>query len=361
MCRAFRVFIPLLIGLFLLGCRYTTPTLTATGPLPSPILPTSTATAPLVPTPTPLPTTAQALPTASPTLEPTATQLPTPEILGTLPGQTRRRIDRTWNILFLGSDRRKPTATYWHTDAIMLIMIDKETYEVAVVSIPRDLYLKIPGYKEERINVVDAVGERTRPNGGPALMRRIFWEYFRVRVDNYLRLDIPGLLRIFEVLGPVEVDIACEQTLYYEGKTYHFLPGPQRLTPEELYIYMTKRAGKDDIDRIRRQQRGLLALRKRVKELDLLPKLPALYRELSQNVQTDLSLLDLIWLGNLALNISTDKVYGFALDYTYLQPYTTPDGNNVLIVRNWNTVREAIANVFNEGKPIAEFTQERCR
>ena len=242
----------------------------------------------------------------------------------------------------------------------MLIMIDKDTGEVAIVSIPRDLYLKIPGYMEERINIADNVGERgksSRAKSGPDLMRLIFREYFGVRVDNYIRLDIPGLLKIFEILEPVEVDIACEQTLYYLGKTYHFQPGRQSLNAEELFIYMTKRGGKDDMDRIRRQQRGLLALRRRAKELNLLPKLPALYRALSESVQTDLGLLDLLWLARFAMDLPMDHVYGFALNYRYLQPYTTEKGEKVLLPRDWEAIRTAIETVFDQKNPVFQATE----
>lgn len=233
----------------------------------------------------------------------------------------------------------------------MLIMIDKETGEVAIVSIPRDLYIEIPGYKEERINAVDYIGERGPLKSGPELLRRIFRKYFNVRIDNYIRLDLPGLQQIFEVLGPVEMCFPQEEVLRYQGKTYRFGPGVQQVDPEALYIYMTKRAGKDDIDRIRRQHRALLALRKRARDLNLLPKVPALYRALSQHVQTDLSLLELLWLARFAMDLPMSKVHSFSLDYKYVQPYTTRDGQRVLLVRDWNAVRKALERVFEAPPP----------
>ena len=356
----------LLLVVFLAACvrgRATPVPQETPSSLPSPTPTRETLPSPTPGTPeatrTPLAPAALTQTAAVPTPTPTETPIPTPAILAT-PRMGGRRIDRTWNILFLGSDRTSTDQRHWRTDAIMLIMIDKDTGEVAIVSIPRDLYLKIPGYMEERINVADNVGERgksTKAKSGPDLMRLIFREYFGVRVDNYIRLDIPGLLRIFEILEPVEVDIACEQTLYYLGKTYYFQPGRQSLNAEELFIYMTKRGGKDDMDRIRRQQRGLLALRRRAKELNLLPKLPALYRALSESVQTDLGLLDLLWLGRFAMDLPLDRVYGFALNYKYLQPYTTESGEKVLIPRNWEAIRQAIETVFDQTEPVFKVTE----
>ncbi len=90
-----------------------------------------------------------------------------PELLQDVETRVARRLDKTENILVLGQDQR-PGWESWRTDSIMVLAIDHERGQVGIISIPRDLYVDIPTYGSERINITDYVGEKTGyPGGGP--------------------------------------------------------------------------------------------------------------------------------------------------------------------------------------------------
>ncbi len=276
----------------------------------------------------------------------------------TAPTRTRR-IDTTHNILLLGADRRRSVHKIWRTDTIMLIMVDKEQQEVAVISIPRDTYITIPGYGKQRINVVDYFGEGgvvKVKGGGPALLTRVFWQNFGVRVDNYVRIDLEGFAKVIDVLGGVDVEITCPHTVQWGKTTYHFKKGIQHLTGTELMVYVRARRGSSDIDRARRQQRAILAMRDRARELNLLPRLPALYKTLHNSVQTDLSLLEMLDLARLAMDIPPERVHGRVISYPLVRGTVTSRGESVLMPD-----LPAIRNVFEtafEQPPLLEATAQ---
>ncbi len=241
----------------------------------------------------------------------------------------------------------------------MLVMVDRAKQEVAVVSIPRDTYITIPTYGKQRINVVDYFGEAgvvKIKGGGPALLKKVFWENFRVRVDHYVRLDLPGFAKVIDVLGGVDIEITCPHTVRWGDKTIHFKRGVQHLSGEELMAYVRTRKESNDIDRARRQQRAILAMRNRARELNLLPRIPALYTALRGSVQTDLSLIDLIDLARLAMDIPAERVHGRVISYPLVRGTVTSRGESVL-VPDLPAIRRLMEEAF-EQPPLLEATEQ---
>lgn len=339
----------LIVLILLTGCSVKAPPPSSL-PTPPTLLPT--------PTSTPLPRLVFATrpPTQTPTLVPSAT---TPTPTQSRASTTPRRIDRTLNILLLGADRRSSKAKIWRTDTIMLVLVDRQRREVAVISVPRDTYVTIPGYGKQRINVVDYFGEAgvvKIKGGGPALLKKVFWTNFRVRVDHYVRIDLPGFAKVVDVLGGVDVDITCPHTVTWGDKTIHFKRGIQHLSGEELMVYVRARKGNSDIDRARRQQRAILAMRDRARELNLLPRIPALYATLRDSVQTDLSLMTVLDLGRLAMDIPTEQVHGRVISYPLVRGTITGRGESVLIP-DLPAIRRLIEEAF-EQPPLLKATEQ---
>ncbi len=342
--RRHRGWVITLVGLILIvigGCTTTAPTPMST-PIPS-----------HTPTPTPPHLVFAYTPISSSPLRPTATPSPIPT--ATAP----RRIDRTLNILLLGADRRNSKHKIWRTDTIMLVMVDREAQEVAIVSIPRDTYVYIPDYGKQRINVVDFFGESgivKIKGGGPALLRKVFWDNFRVRIDHYVRIDLPGMAKIVDILGGVDVEITCPHTVHWGNQVYHFKKGRQHLSGPELLVYMRARKESNDIDRARRQQRAIMAMRDRARELNLIARLPAILVTLHDSLQTDLSLPDILWLARMAMDIPPERVHGKVIGYPLVRGMVTAHGESVL-VPDLPAIRRVIENAF-EAPSLLEATKE---
>ncbi len=113
------------------------------------------------------------------------------------------------NIVVLGSDKR-PHWTEWHTDAIHIVSIQRNRAVVSVISIPRDLYVYIPGDGMNRINMADYHGEATGyPGGGWANLRDTLLYNLGIQADYYVRTDFDGLIGIVDALGGIDVPVHC--------------------------------------------------------------------------------------------------------------------------------------------------------
>jgi LCP family protein required for cell wall assembly len=294
-------------------------------PAPEPlIIPQATAepgeATPLPETP-PVVTTAASLPTLSPTPLPVA------------------RDDL--NVLLLGTDYRLRDPggkRAWRTDTLIVVGLRPRSGVVAMLSIPRDLWVTIPGYGEERINVADCLGERRGgPGGGPALVGATLQENLGIPIHAYARINFQGLERVIDTVGGITItsdrafstwmdDWTGEHMVHIEVVT-----GTQRMDGLTALGYARDRSDTSDLDRTRRQQEILLALRDAVLRPEILPRLPALLRALPDAVDTDLSLGQVLSLVGLALRLGPESYRGKVFDHTMLTDWVTPEGAMVLL------------------------------
>src|SRR5512136_129487 len=150
---------------------------------------TPTPFMPVLPTETPIPTaTATPGPTAAPVpinpwgsypgpIEPSAIEIPPP--MPDIP------LDKgTVNIVLLGSDIR-PNDGGWRTDTILIVSLDPSAGRVRLISVPRDLYVYIPGWRVDRINVADV-------HGGFEMLAQTIRYNFGISVDHMMRMDFSG-------------------------------------------------------------------------------------------------------------------------------------------------------------------------
>jgi LCP family protein required for cell wall assembly len=299
------------------------------------VLPSPTSTDEITPTPAPmepgpLPT-AISIDTPDPNLlPPQPTAVPTPVPLVEQPGEAI-------NILLMGTDT---TGGSWRTDTLILVSVDPNLPSVSLLSIPRDLYVYIPGWQMGRINTADAHGERVGyPGGGPGLVKATIEYNLGVRVHYFARADFQGFVRILDVLGGVDVVVDCElHDTFPDPDTARgtsdidLLPGVHHLDGKQALWYARSRWDTSDFDRGRRQQRVLRGALAQIKQLGLLTKLPELWEDLTQTVQTDLSLDTALWLAEVAGRLDTAlAVKSRFIDQTVVRSWRTPDGAAVLL------------------------------
>lgn len=307
--------------------------------------------------------TAQALPSvaaAPPTnaLAPNGTPAPT-VITTSVPGTSRvplptpPGLDKTDNILVLGTDVR-PGPWKLNTDSIMAVAIDHETKQVGIVSIPRDLYINIPGWGEDRINAAVFVGDQIKyPGGGPALARKMVEETVGIPTQHYVLIRMEGLVRLVDALGGITVTLECplyEQTPAAKDQTklvnWSLPAGPNFLNGTEAKKFATYRYISTDFGRIRRQQQLIWAIRNRALQLDVIPRIPELWAALSDTFKTDLGLLDIIRLARVGMEMAPQDVHGTVLDQEVMQNWTTPAGGSVLVVKDRAALEKKLGGLF---------------
>jgi len=226
-----------------------------------------------------------------------------------------------------------------HSDTMMLLSIDPVTKAASMLSLPRDLWVNIPGFGYGRINEAYFDGEANKlPGGGSELARQTVEQFIGVPVQYYAVIEFNAFIRIIDELDGVQVkpdqQVKIErleggyQEYLEAGKTY-------TLDGEMALAYIRERHTEGgDIDRARRQQEVILSVRNRILKFDQLPELiakaPALYQELSSGIYTNLSLQEAIQLGMLALELDATQIKRGIIDYEMVIPTKSPDGEAVL-------------------------------
>ncbi len=329
-------------------------------------------------------------PSATPTIEPTAVVITEAAMTATQSGIVIASTPRitiptlaptvdplaayTWddprrvNILLLGIDQREGIADegYYLTDTIIIASIDPVRKTVGLLSIPRDLWVSIPGFQYGRINTANQLGDSSAyPGGGPALLARTITENIGVNIDNYVLINFNVFLTIVDLVAPNGVEVCPTEAIddpdYPDAGfgtiSIHFDPGCQRLDAERLLQYARTRATEgSDFDRARRQQEVILAIREEVLSagglINFVTRVPELWTALSNNYRTDLTLEEVLALANLAQDIDTADIHTGQIDNLYVNLSTAPDGSQVLVPR-YSAIRTLLQQVFEPQQELS--------
>jgi len=320
-------------------------------------LPTDTATSTL---------TATKAATVAPTEPPATVQLPvgTPNALPTplLPDNADPNqvavtaiptkvplVDRNGNdlvnIMLLGVDSELTGDNVDRTDTMIVVSINRTTNTVSMLSFPRDLFVYIPGWTMQRLNLAFTHGEQVGwTGGGFGLLRQTIFYNFGINIHYYVEVKLSGFKQIIDTLGGVNLTVDCAiqdreligaepptQAKGPDDKGYYVLPiGAYTLNGDGALWYARSRHSSSDFDRGRRQQQLLRAILRAARNSGQITKLPELWSQLTQVVQTDLTFEDMVGLLPYALNVDPDRIEHFVFNRLYhTTPWTPPDGSNV--------------------------------
>lgn len=218
------------------------------------------------------------------------------------------------NILILGVDARPGEGMITRTDTIILATVDPDQPYVGMLSIPRDLYVEIPGYGENRINAAHVLGESEQEGYGIDLAAQTVEQNFGVRVHRTLRLNFDGFVAIIDAAGGVTIDVPESFTDYeyptpdYGTMTVSFDAGVQHMSGERALQYARIRHGSSDFVRAARQQQVIAALVRQLLHPANWWRIPGVYVAFVQNVETDLTLIDAALLAPAVLWVGPDNM-----------------------------------------------------
>jgi LCP family protein required for cell wall assembly len=272
--------------------------------------------------------------------------------------------DDTINIVVLGSDRR-PHWDDWHTDVVQVVSIQPAVPAVTILSIPRDLYLYIPGFWMSRINFADMYGEQyDYPGGGPALVQQTLLYNLGIPVHLYVRTDFEGFVGIVNVLGGIDIPVHCRLQDYwpvrdasgrYPIKTLE--PGFHHMDGDTALWYARSRKTTSLFSREERQQAVLYAIWDKARSAGFLAQIPDLWQQLREMVVTDIQFADVLKLADVALRIEESDVRFRNIGAYDVIPWRTPYGGAVLLP-NWNQIGPIVAEAL---APVPEGRLERAR
>ncbi|HEY3498168.1 MAG TPA: LCP family protein [Polyangiaceae bacterium] len=241
------------------------------------------------------------------------------------------------NVLLVGIDRRPDARGAGLADTILVAMLDEKRGEASIVSIPRDLWVSVPEWGDDRINVVPNVALRTKRDP-IRLLTRVIEDTLGLPVSHGIVIDLGVFERSVDAVGGVEIDVPCpiidsfHDTRVPGGRRKLDLPaGKAVLDGPTAAMYIRSRHGRSDFGRSRRQQAVLLGLRDRVLSSEGLTLLPDLLSEVQAALHTDLRRYELLDLARRALAIDRKKLHGLVLAPPLTVAHATDEGKSVLL------------------------------
>ena len=248
-----------------------------------------------------------------------------------------------FTVLVMGLDRRPgEQGLAFRTDTILLVSLDPISNSLGILSIPRDLYVDVPGYSQlQRVNTPMVLGELRQPGYGPQLAMQTVQYNLGIRVHDYVIVDFNAFIRFVDIIGGIEIDVpyAISDPLYpdmnYGYDPFYIRAGRQIMDGATALKYARTRHGDNDFQRAARQQAVIYAIRNRLLTADALTQLiiqaPTLWAALNEGVYTGLTLEQIIQLALYIRNIPPENIRTGVINEAYTMNWTTPQGAAVLV------------------------------
>ena len=245
------------------------------------------------------------------------------------------------NVLVMGLDYNDWRAGEGppRTDTMILFTIDPVQKTAGMLSIPRDLWVSIPGYGYYKINQAYQLGEINKlPGGGPELAMNTVEHLLGVPIQYYAQIDFHAFVRFIDELGGVKIDVPKKikiDLMHDEKGEFKLKKGVQTLPGEYALAYARSRhTDGGDFDRTLRQQQVIIGVRDRILKFDLLPNLiakaPVLYEELSSGINTNLTFDEGFQLAWLASQIPVEEIGKGIIGTEHVNFGKSPEGLDVL-------------------------------
>lgn len=261
------------------------------------------------------------------------------------------------NILLLGIDRRPGEAFISRTDSMMVISVNPKNDSASVLSIPRDLYVQIPGYGQDRINTALVYGSREgdHVDGAVLAMQTVSYN-LNIPIHHFVLIDFGAFIRVIDILEGVDIEVPYDiNDSMYPDMDYGYDPlyipaGMNHFDGAMALKYARTRHADSDFNRAYRQQQILFAARNKALRMglgELLLRAPSLYREVESGIRTDLSLENILRLAKTVGDIPSDNMQSAVIDHNYVTSFRTPAGAAVQLL-NTETALPMIQALFSD-------------
>lgn len=283
------------------------------------------------------------------------------------------------NILLIGLDYRDWLAgEYPRSDTMILLTIDPITKTAGMLSIPRDMWVNIPGFGYEKINTAYYLGAAYKlPGGGPALAMKTVEQFLGVPVHYYGQIDFIAFEDLINKLGGVDVYVKEKMVLdpIGSGKDKAVLtPGWRHLNGWKTLAYVrSRKTSGGDVDRAERQQQVIFAIRDKVLDPQNFPSMvaeaPQIYQMVSYGIRTNLSFEDAMKLFILVQQVPRENIKTGIIDYTMVNLDQTPDGlsifkpisDKIRVLRDEIFTSTGAVGPMASGDPLALAKEDAAR
>ena len=288
------------------------------------------------------------LPTPEPPVEPQR-----PPLTQTEP--RRPLLTRTQNVLIAGMDRRPGQKGARLTDTLIVVVLEKRSGRVGLISVPRDMAVQIPDHGLDRINTVYGLACARGDNALSALKQSVS-DLLALPIGHAIVVDLSVFEQLVDTLGGITVDVPCpiiDDFLDPRTSTGRRLldvqAGQVRMDGTTAAMYVRSRHGRSDFSRARRQQAVLSAIHRELLTMGNLGQIPRVWNTLERSVSTDLKRYQLLDLGRRALGLRMELVHG--LVFTGVEAKPRRDHGRAMLFPDLAAIDRAVGRLFFQPAP----------
>lgn len=241
------------------------------------------------------------------------------------------------NLLVIGIDRVPEGSNAGRSDTMILATMPPFMPQMTLFSIPRDLWVTIPGVGENRINTAHYFAELSEPGTGLDAAAGVVEANFGINVPYVIRIKFDGIIKIVDAMGGITVTL--------EEPTAMFAAGTHELDGTQALAFVRDRSGSDDFSRQKHAQIFISAAIKSMLNPAKWLRVPAVMTATIQALDTNIPFY--AW-PRLLYGMAFSAVFGFeaqTLDRNWVTPWVTDQGAQVLIP-NWDLINPAIEEIF---------------
>jgi LCP family protein required for cell wall assembly len=279
-------------------------------------------------------------------------------------------------VLLIGLDYRDYIANEGppRSDTMILLTIDPLTKTAGMLSIPRDMWVNIPGFKYGKINMAYFYGEGSNlPGGGPELARKTVAQFIGVDIQYYAQIDFNTFVEFIDLIGGIEIynDENLTLDLVGTGKDKFKLTccGMRELNGKRALAYARCRYEEQgcnggDVGRAKRQQKVIIAIRNKVLSPEnfpgLLGKAQQFYEEFSSGIKTNMPFDVALRLAVLAQDIPIESIKRGVIDYSMVALVETTLGGEAASVMKPlpDKIRELSEEVFTTSGAVSPLAAQ---
>ena len=249
------------------------------------------------------------------------------------------------------------------TDSMVVISINPKDKTVAMLSIPRDLYVPIADHKVSvKINEVYSFGEKEKKGTGAALVKKTVGNILDLPIHYYVSVDFSGFEKAIDILGGIDVhvDKTIVDPLYPADNMIDYAPftilaGDHHLDGKTALKYVRSRESSSDFDRSARQQKVLTAVREKALKLGFLAnpkKVLEIASTATNNLRTDLTPTEVKSFLDLAKDIKTDNMVTKVLTNAADGPLVSDSSTGIYYLKpktgNFEEIQQIAHGIFQD-------------
>ncbi len=242
-------------------------------------------------------------------------------------------------LLILGIDRAPDKSFVGRSDTIIMTTFDPLKPYIGMLSVPRDLWVNIPGVGENRINTAHFFAEANQKGAGPTATLDTIEENMGIRMKYYVRIRFDGLIDIVDAMGGVDLDLTEPMAGYQ--------PGHYHLNGTKALAFARNRTGSDDFYRMKQGQFLIKSMIKQLLTPGGLIKLPRVTGAILSTLDTNLPLWQLPRILITVLVVGFNDIDNRVIDRELVTPYTTDQGASVLLP-NWSLINPVVEKMFEQ-------------